>query len=100
MWACRPVLTPAWAIVIFVVLALVFIPLGAASLAATQAVVEVSQRYDDRLPGADNGEREALLQSQGGEGSVLNVQMTAPDKMEAPIFIYYEVDGMMQNHRR
>ena len=69
MWACRPVLTPAWAVGIFMLLGVIFIPLGAASLSATRSVVEVSQRYDaDCISGTTSAAREQTLMDQGGNG--------------------------------
>jgi len=101
MWACRPVLTPAWAVGIFMLLGVIFIPLGAASLSATRSVVEVSQRYDaDCISGTTSAAREQTLMDQGGNGVTCNVTLTAPSKMEHPVFMYYEIKGMYQNHRR
>lgn len=48
MWACRPILTPGWVVGIFLIIGVIFIPIGAACLAASRNVVEVRVRYDDQ----------------------------------------------------
>ncbi|THG15733.1 hypothetical protein TEA_008669 [Camellia sinensis var. sinensis] len=44
--ACKPILTPGWVITAFVLVAIIFIPIGLASLFASEHVVEIVDRYD------------------------------------------------------
>ncbi|KAF9596151.1 hypothetical protein IFM89_007469 [Coptis chinensis] len=44
--ACKPILTPGWVITTFIFVAIIFIPIGLASLFASQQVVEIVERYD------------------------------------------------------
>ncbi|KAK9806926.1 hypothetical protein WJX72_007738 [[Myrmecia] bisecta] len=99
--ACKPLLTPKWVIAIFLVVGLVFIPIGAVCLAASVSVIEVSQRYDDVCAqGATSADKEASLMQLAGAGSFCNVTLSVPKQMKAPVFVYYELDNFYQNHRR
>ncbi|XP_050374632.1 putative ALA-interacting subunit 2 [Argentina anserina] len=44
--ACKPVLTPAWVITTFLLMGVIFIPLGLITLHASDNVVEIVDRYD------------------------------------------------------
>ncbi|XWS16000.1 hypothetical protein CRYUN_Cryun34aG0049200 [Craigia yunnanensis] len=44
--ACKPVLTPAWVITIFLFTGFIFIPLGLVTLRASRSVVEIVEPYD------------------------------------------------------
>lgn len=35
-----------------------------------------------------------------GAGSACAVTVRVPQRMSAPVFLYYELDGFYQNHRR
>jgi hypothetical protein len=51
-------------------------------------VVEVSARYDD------------ACEELRGSDVLCSVRLTAPREMKAPIFVYYQIEGMYLNHRR
>ena len=42
----------------------------------------------------------ACNMQQDGAGTICNVTLTAPRRMAAPVFVYYELDNFYQNHRR
>ena len=42
----------------------------------------------------------ACNMQQDGSGTLCNVTLTAPQRMAAPVFVYYELDNFYQNHRR
>ena len=44
--------------------------------------------------------RLACNAQQNGLGTLCNVTLTAPRRMAAPVFVYYELDNFYQNHRR
>ncbi|KAG4927620.1 hypothetical protein JHK85_054106 [Glycine max] len=86
--AWQPILTPSWAISIFTVIGLIFIPVGLASLFASESVVEVPFRYDDEcLPPDHKNDAVAYIKD-------------VKNKMKAPVYVYYQLDNFYQNHRR
>ena len=48
-------------------------------------IIEVSKQYDNLCPDLN---------------SICNVTIQLTDKMEEPIFLFYELDNFYQNHRR
>jgi hypothetical protein len=80
----QPLLTPFWVIVIFFVVGLAFIPIGAVILNASNQVVQTSARYDTRCKGQTTCR--------------VPVEITAD--MDSPIYFYYELRNFYQNHRR
>uniref|UniRef100_A0A9I9DJ99 ALA-interacting subunit n=1 Tax=Cucumis melo TaxID=3656 RepID=A0A9I9DJ99_CUCME len=55
--ACKPILTPGWVITSFVAVGIIFIPIGIASLFASEQVVEIVDQYDhDCLPSQFRGD--------------------------------------------
>jgi hypothetical protein len=100
--ACKPLLTPKWVITIFMVVGIIFIPIGAVTLLASNKVVEIVHRYDDScLPSnaITKDEKVAFIQSASSNKSC-PVTLTVPKKMSAPVYIYYQLDNYYQNHRR
>ncbi|EFA86692.1 hypothetical protein PPL_00494 [Heterostelium album PN500] len=83
--AWEPILTPTPVIISFIVIGIVFIPIGAVMISASNSVVESSLRYDEVCPA-------------GVSNCVLN--MTIPKDMKAPVYLYYRLDNFYQNHRR
>ncbi|CAH1449739.1 unnamed protein product [Lactuca virosa] len=69
--ACKPILTPKWVISAFMLVTIVFIPIGLASLFASRDVVEIIDRT-----------------------------LTVTKRMKQPIYVYYQLDNYYQNHRR
>jgi len=102
--AWQPILTPKWVIGTFVVLALIFIPIGIAVLAASMGVQQVTVRYDN-LP---NCKVECLsdrtpsnaTECQPANSSPCVVTINIEDDMEAPVFFYFQLTNFYQNHRR
>jgi len=45
--ACKPILTPKWVISVFVLVGVIFVPIGIVSLRSSRQVVEIVDRYDD-----------------------------------------------------
>lgn len=97
-------LTPTRVVLLFIGVALVLIPIGIACLAASISVVEYASRYDDLLEctgGADNNaDREQQLYSAGGEGIRCNVTLEVKERMQGPVYLYFELEDYFQNHRR
>ncbi|CAK9169801.1 unnamed protein product [Ilex paraguariensis] len=98
--ACKPILTPGWVITAFLSIGLVFIPIGLASLFASEHVVEIVDRYDeDCIPSNSASERLTYIQSTETNKTCIR-NLIVPKKMKQPIYVYYQLDNFYQNHRR
>ncbi|KAH9613085.1 hypothetical protein KSS87_023242 [Heliosperma pusillum] len=96
--ACKPILTPRWVISAFMVISVVFIPIGVASLFASRDVVEVVERYDDVCVSGSKSDKIKYIQGAGDKSC--SRTLTIKKHMKAPIYIYYQLDNFYQNHRR
>ncbi|XP_024368756.1 ALA-interacting subunit 1 [Physcomitrium patens] len=100
--ACKPLLTPGWVMATFMVVGIIFIPIGAVTLLASNSVVEVVHRYDmECLPStlATKADRVSYIQNSAVDHSC-NVTLTIPKRMKPPVYVYYELTNFYQNHRR
>jgi len=99
--ACKPLLTPGWVMATFLVVGIVFIPIGAVTLLASNKVVEIVHRYDlDCVPTlTTKADRVNYIQNSTANHSC-NVNLTVPKKMKHPVYVYYELTNFYQNHRR
>ncbi|XP_057861230.2 putative ALA-interacting subunit 2 isoform X2 [Cryptomeria japonica] len=97
---CRPFLTPQWIITIFMLVGVIFIPIGVGALLASRSVVEIVHRYETEcIPEIHRINKLAYIQNDSISkdcSKVLKVQK----HMKAPIYIYYQLDHFYQNHRR
>jgi len=84
--AWQPILTPIPVIITFIVVGIIFIPIGVVLLVASNSVIEVSQRYDNMDICTMN--------------TTCNVTLEIPQKMIAPVYLYYRLENYYQNHRR
>jgi len=82
--AWQPVFTPRRVTGVFVILAVICVGLGAWLLAASQSVVQYSAEYTDSLR----------------EQNITTLDLTVTETMTAPVFLYYQLEGFYQNHRR
>ncbi|KAH8511468.1 hypothetical protein Peur_053108 [Populus x canadensis] len=98
--ACKPILTPGWVISSFIVIGVVFIPIGLASLFASEHLVEIVERYDtDCIPPAYRNNSLHYIQASETNKTCTRT-FNVPKHMKSPVFIYYELDNYYQNHRR
>ena len=97
MAAWQPTLTPGNVITTFAVLGAGCIVVGVLILYATSSVVQVKAHYDG--PDAPSA-HEACRVSGLGQTASCEVTMKAPEKMAAPIYVYYELGNVYQNHKR
>ncbi|KAK2654432.1 hypothetical protein Ddye_014288 [Dipteronia dyeriana] len=98
--ACKPILTPKWVISAFLLVSIVFIPIGVASLFASRDVVELVNRYDTEcIPLANRTNKVGYIQSPTTDKNC-NRTIKVTKSMKQPIYIYYQLDNFYQNHRR
>ncbi|GJN13068.1 hypothetical protein PR202_ga31401 [Eleusine coracana subsp. coracana] len=97
--ACKPILTPKWVITVFVIVGVIFVPIGIASLRASQQVVEIVDRYDDACVPANATDKLSYIQNSSIPKTCTRTLMVTKD-MKQPIFVYYQLDNFYQNHRR
>lgn len=82
--AWQPILTPKPVILSFLIIGIVFIPIGAGIVYSSNQVAEADTRYDNTC----------------SIGSVCNITINVKEKMEAPVYMYYRLENFYQNHRR
>jgi len=80
--AWQPILTPKPVILSFLIVGIVFIPIGIGIVISSNEVVEVTERYDNIC-----------------NGTCL-IPLVVPNDMKAPVYLYYRLDNYYQNHRR
>ncbi|KAJ4977417.1 hypothetical protein NE237_002523 [Protea cynaroides] len=98
--ACKPVLTPAWVITVFLLTGIIFIPVGFVAFHASQSVVEIVDRYDTGcIPEKFRSDKVAYIQDDSFPKNCTRV-LRVRQHMKAPIYVYYELDNYYQNHRR
>uniref|UniRef100_A0A7S1W254 ALA-interacting subunit n=1 Tax=Neobodo designis TaxID=312471 RepID=A0A7S1W254_NEODS len=95
--------SPQAVILCLFVIAVVFIPVGAATIIATDAVFEWSDRYDhlNRCTHSNHGSAEThpLGNSTVASGCFTNVGFRLDQTLVPPIYIYYRMKGFNQNYR-
>ncbi|XP_062012135.1 ALA-interacting subunit 3-like [Rosa rugosa] len=97
--ACKPILTPKWVISAFMLVAIVFIPIGVATLFASRDVVEIVDRYETEcIPASSRSDKVKYIQTPGNKPC--NRTLTVKKHMKHPIYVYYQLDNFYQNHRR
>lgn len=86
MKAWQPVPTLKSTIILFTILTIFFVVFGVVLLVYSLKVKEYSVRYDDQCTTYN--------------GATCDVKINIKKDMEAPIYLYYELDNFYQNHRR
>lgn len=92
--AWQPILTPNTVIGFFLAIGTLFLILGIVIQQASDSIVEKIVQYDGS--GTNSAQSDCKL-SNGGD---CQITFTAPEKMEAPIYVYYQIDNFYQNHRK
>ncbi|KAL7088360.1 hypothetical protein ACP275_13G123400 [Erythranthe tilingii] len=97
--ACKPILTPKWVISAFLLVSVVFIPIGVVSLFASRDVVEIIDRYETEcIPLDSRNNKTGFIWSLADK--TCNRIITVTKHMKQPIYVYYQLDNFYQNHRR
>ncbi|XP_055811340.1 ALA-interacting subunit 1-like [Solanum dulcamara] len=98
--ACKPILTPKWVISVFLLVGIVFIPIGVVSLLASRDVVEIVDRYDSEcVPQNSTNDKVAFITNASQDKTCVRT-LIVPKKMKQPIYVYYQLENYYQNHRR
>ncbi|PKU79876.1 ALA-interacting subunit 3 [Dendrobium catenatum] len=98
--ACKPILTPLWVISLFTLVGIIFIPIGLASLLASNDVVEIVDRYETAcVPPSMINDKVGYIQNPAISKACARV-LKVPKDMDKPIYVYYQLDNFYQNHRR
>uniref|UniRef100_M8AY72 ALA-interacting subunit n=1 Tax=Aegilops tauschii TaxID=37682 RepID=M8AY72_AEGTA len=97
--ACKPILTPKWVISVFLLVGVIFVPIGVASLLASNKVVEIVDRYDDACVPSNVTNKLAYIQN-STISKTCRRTLKVPKDMKQPIFVYYQLNNFYQNHRR
>ncbi|XP_020269990.1 putative ALA-interacting subunit 2 [Asparagus officinalis] len=97
---CKPSLTPVSVIITFLLMGVVFIPVGIICLHASDSVVEIVDRYDNEcIPEVYRSNKLAYIKDSSISKNCSRT-IRVQSHMKAPIYIYYELDNYYQNHRR
>lgn len=81
--AWQPVPSLTKTIIMFFVLAAIFLGLGIPMTILSQNITETVERYDDKC----------------GGNTTCTLSITVQTDMQAPVFIYYQLNNYFQNHR-
>lgn len=106
--AWQPILTPRWVIGTFTLVGLIFIPIGIILHLESQNVVEYSIQYDGIGVPSDateiQGDCVLNTEADGNQFDVnkkgCRITFDIQEDMEAPIYLYYQLENFYQNHRR
>ncbi|GJN15029.1 hypothetical protein PR202_gb01914 [Eleusine coracana subsp. coracana] len=88
---------PAPIVGAFSLIGIVFVPIGLASLSASQAIVELVDRYDAECVSASD--KVGFIQDTKTDKACTRT-ITVPKPMKGPVHIYYQLENFYQNHRR
>jgi hypothetical protein len=105
MRAMRPTLTPTYSSLLLLLASLFCISFGFIAHEKSKEIAELEARYDDRCRegffGASEPTSEEDLLRSTGSGTTCRVSLgAASEDMKAPIYVYYGISSMYQNHRR
>jgi hypothetical protein len=84
---------------VFVLVGVIFVPIGVASLRASRQVVEIVDRYDDACVPTNVTDKLAYIRDKTIP-KICTRNLTITKEMKQPIFVYYQLDNFYQNHRR
>ncbi|KAK9804360.1 hypothetical protein WJX72_009200 [[Myrmecia] bisecta] len=97
-----PIITGNAVVAFFFLSGCVLIGLGVAVLIASLGVKEVKATYTSVGPmaGLSRQQQQDLLWSNSGDGVPATVNLTIPEALTPPIYVYYELSDFYQNHKR
>lgn len=108
MKAWKPLMSPSYTIIAFIIVGAIFIPIGIATLIASTRVVELVHQYDyDCLHASAKQINQQLLTKEQHISFIQNPNnpknctriLHIHKHMKQPIYVYYEISNFYQNHR-
>lgn len=100
--AWKPILTPKWAVTLFLIISTLAIPIGIITLAASHQVVEIVYRYDlNCMPPSVTliSDPVSYIQDPNADHSC-NATLVVPKHMRSPVLVLYQLTRFHQNHIR
>ncbi|KAJ8900021.1 hypothetical protein K2173_024135 [Erythroxylum novogranatense] len=98
--AWKPILTPNLVLSSFVLVGIIFIPIGLASLLASNKIVEIIDRYDLVCVPRTYSHRPTQFIQDDQTDKTCRRRYIVPKQMKSPVYIYYQLENFYQNHRR
>lgn len=100
--AWRPILTPNLVILLFLIVGVVFIPIGVAVLSASNDVIEIeSSDYSKHVDEGGCCEQNCGKSDPNRiDRNPCTISIEVPKQMDPPIYMYYKLTNYYQNHRR
>eukprot|EP00760_Papus_ankaliazontas_P019045 PhM_4_TR17849/c0_g1_i1/m.64977 len=98
--AWQPILSPMYVVGCFILIAVIFIPIGAVVLIASGDVVEVETHYSDKVCTWGGSPKFNDSQHYISTGCQHQVTFTIDKEMKSPVYMYYKLTNFYQNHRR
>eukprot|EP00980_Cylindrotheca_fusiformis_P005228 scaffold1119_cov120-Cylindrotheca_fusiformis.AAC.8 len=99
--AWHPILDPEWMIYGYLILGVILIPTGYKLESLSDATVEITSIYDakDKTKIDPNQADNCRIGEEYNANLNCTLEFVAPEDMEPPIMVYYELDNFHQNHR-
>lgn len=102
MAAWQPILTPYKVIAIFIVIGVIFVPVGVDLLNQSDKIYEKTIMYDGK--NADSDYETICKTSETNQGwnygDNCDITFNIGEDVDGPIYVYYELQNFYQNHRR
>ena len=96
--AWQPILAPPHITGCFLLIFAIFLPIGIAIFAANNRVVDIEFRYDNAGACAPN--QFHFVSDNSSMGCQYQLSFQVPQRMVAPVYLYYKLTNFYQNHRR
>ena len=93
--AWQPVLTPFRIIMVFLIIGLIFVPVGVYLRNASMDLKEMKVTYD----GPDKSDQKSNCKV-NSDSSSCKIEFTFEEEWKGPVYVYYELENYYQNHRR
>jgi hypothetical protein len=95
MKAWQPILTPVKVIVIFLIIGIIFVPVGTSLLASSKKIYEKTITYD-----GDNTDVDGCKIKETNSGLPCTINFNIDEDVSGPVYVYYALENFYQNHRR
>lgn len=96
LWGWEPLVTSMHACAIFLLVGILFVPMGKQMLADSMGVVELIEQYGgDGTPDRNSG----CEITTRGAGTTCDITFAITEDMLGGVFLYYQVQDFYQNHR-